>query len=90
MTRPHHDEPPRRCCRDSENGVILGVCAGLARHFDWPLWITRLGMLALGWIFPVPVLAGYLLAALLMPPRALHYSGEGEERRFWQTRGHGS
>lgn len=84
-----YDRNPRfhRLYRDSENGVILGVCAGIAYRFDWPVWLTRIATLAIGWIFPIPVLVAYLVAALLMPTRPLRYSGEGDERGFWRTRG---
>lgn len=87
MTHHTHETARQRVCRDTENGVILGVCAGLARRFDMPVWLTRLAVLALGWFFPAATLAAYLLAAWLMPPRRLHYCGDGDERRFWQRHG---
>ena len=72
--------------RDSERGVILGVCAGLAESFDWPVWLTRAGALALGWFFPLTVIIAYVVAALIMPERPLRYCGDGDERSYWQTR----
>jgi len=88
----HFDDESRsrRIYRDSERGVILGVCAGIAEHFDWPLWLTRIGALALGWFFTVPVVIAYLVAALLMPERPLRYYGDGDERAFWQSNRHRS
>ncbi|HET8554745.1 MAG TPA: PspC domain-containing protein [Rhodanobacteraceae bacterium] len=88
----HFDDESRsrRIYRDSERGVILGVCAGIAEHFDWPLWLTRIGALALGWFFTVPVVIAYLVAALLMPERPLRYYGDGDERTFWQSNRHRS
>ena len=77
---------PRRLYRDSERGVILGVCAGIAECFDWPVWLTRVGALALGWFFPVSVVVAYLVAALIMPERPLRYCGDGDERSCWQSR----
>lgn len=76
----------RRLYRDSERGVILGVCAGIAEYFDWPLWMVRLGTLGLGWCFPATVVVGYVIAAVVMPDRPLRYWGDGEERSFWQSR----
>lgn len=84
------DGRTRRICRDAERGVILGVCAGIAEYFDWPLWLTRAGTLALGWFFTVPVIIAYIVAALLMPERPLRYFGDGDERTFWQSRRHRS
>ena len=75
----------RRLYRDSERGVILGVCAGMAERFDWPVWLTRIAVLALGWVFPVTVVMAYLVAAIVVPVRPLRYCGEGDERTFWQS-----
>ena len=80
----------RRLFRNSERGVILGVCAGLADSFDWPLWLTRIAALALGWFFPVTVVVAYGVAALIMPERPLRYCGDGDERSYWQSRRHRS
>jgi phage shock protein PspC (stress-responsive transcriptional regulator) len=57
--------PPSRFRLDKENGKFLGVCAGLARHFDMDPTIVRL-------IFVIGTLVGfgsfiliYFLIALL-------------------------
>ena len=76
--------------RDSQRGVILGVCAGIAESFAWPVWLTRAGALALGWFFPVSVVVVYGVAYLIMPERPLRYCGKGDERSFWQSRRHGA
>lgn len=78
----------RRLHRDSERGLILGVCAGIAEAFDCPVWLTRVGALALGWCFPVSTVVAYVVAALLMPQRPLRYCGRGDERSCWQPRQH--
>lgn len=85
MRHPQDDPRLHGLHRDPERGVILGVCAGIAGHFDAPLWLTRLGALVLGWFFPVATIVAYLVAALLMPARPLHYHGHGDERAFWQS-----
>ncbi len=90
MNHSHDDGRPRRFCRDSERGVILGVCAGLADYFDWPVWLTRLGTFALAWFFPVSVVVAYIVAALVMPERPLRYGGDGDERTFWRSSRHRS
>ena len=76
--------------RDSERGVIWGVCAGIAAQFDCPVWLPRVGALLLGWFFPLHVVVAYTLAALIMPKRPLSYAGAGEECKFWQSRRHRS
>jgi phage shock protein PspC (stress-responsive transcriptional regulator) len=71
--------------RDSEQGVIFGVCAGIAESFQWPVWLTRLATLALAWLFPVSVVVVYVMAALIFRQRPLTYRGDGDERSFWQS-----
>lgn len=76
----------RRIYRDSERGMILGVCAGMAESFGWPVWLTRIVVLALGWYFPVTVVVAYVIGALLMQERPLRFYGDGDERACWQSR----
>ena len=48
--------------------MILGVCQGLAGRLGLPAWVVRafslLLLLTLGW----PVLVGYLILGLVLPP----------------------
>lgn len=81
----HGESRPCRLYRDPEQGVIRGVCAGIANHFDCPPWLMRIGALALGWFFTVPAIIAYIMATLLIPERPLHYCGDGDERSFWQS-----
>lgn len=76
--------------RNSERGLAFGVCAGIAERFQWPVGLTRLGALALGWLFPVSVAVVYIAAALILPERPLSYCGDGDERSFWQSNRHRS
>jgi len=86
-TDEHHR---RRLYRDSERGLIFGVCAGMAESFDWPVWLIRIGALALGWYFPTPAVVAYVVAALILPQRPLRYRGVGDERSCWRPRQHGT
>ena len=58
----------RKLYRDSKNGKIFGVCAGLAEYLDVDVTIVRLFMALFG-------LAGgtgvgiYLVAAVIMPDK---------------------
>ena len=88
MNRSDYEYRPHRLHRDSERGVILGVCAGIAEHFECPLWMTRVGALVLGWFFTLPTVVAYIVAALLMPERPLRYYGDGDERGFWRSHNH--
>jgi phage shock protein PspC (stress-responsive transcriptional regulator) len=80
------DEDHRRSLfRDSERCMLAGVCAGIAERFAWPVWLTRVGALALAWCFPVWAVVAYIVAALVMPARPLRYGDNGDERSFWQS-----
>jgi len=37
----------RNLYRDRKHGWILGVCAGVARAYDKPIWLVRIAMLTL-------------------------------------------
>lgn len=69
--------------RDKENGLILGVCAGLADAMEVdPLLVRIVAVLAL-LLFFVPVAVIYGTAGVLLKDRPLRYCGSFEERRFW-------
>ena len=70
--------------KDSERGVIMGVCAGLAAHFDLNRTGVRivavLCLLCMFW----PTLLAYVVAGLMLRDRPLSYSGRDDERNFWR------
>lgn len=86
MNQSRNEYHQRQFHRDSERGVIFGVCAGMAESFHCPVWLARIGALALGWLFPVSITVVYIIAALALPERPLRYCGDGDERSFWQSR----
>lgn len=72
--------------RDPEQGLILGVCAGLSDRFGFRLVPSRvLAVLAL-LLFTVPALLAYLVAGLLLPGKPLTYYGSIDERELWGRR----
>jgi phage shock protein C len=69
------DYNPLTLYRNREQGVILGICAGLADYFALPRAMVRgVAMVAL-LLLTVPTLAAYLIAALVLPlkPPAMHH-----------------
>jgi phage shock protein PspC (stress-responsive transcriptional regulator) len=83
-SRDEYHQP--RFYRDSERGVIFGVCAGIAGSLGWQVWLVRIAALALGGCFPISVVVTYVVAAAIMPQRPLRYCGDGDERTCWQSR----
>ena len=74
-----------RLYRDRENGLFLGVCAGLAECFDVRVSALRvLAVIALVLMF-WPVLFVYLTAGFLLHDRPLRYRGREHEARFWRS-----
>ena len=73
----------RRLYRDSENGWILGVCAGLADYCHVNVAGVRLLAIVLAWFFTLPMVMVYVVLALLMRDRPLVYRGGSDERHFW-------
>ena len=55
-------------CRDKRNAMIGGVCAGLARHFGWPVTGTRVVyVLASVLSAAFPGILVYIILWLLIP-----------------------
>ncbi|MDJ0780526.1 MAG: envelope stress response membrane protein PspC [Desulfosarcinaceae bacterium] len=77
---PLHARSRRRLYR-SRDGVILGVCKGIATHFDLSLFWTRAIAVFLLLVSGVwPTLGAYLLTALLLKPEpVLPFDAEGED-----------
>jgi phage shock protein C len=70
----------------SRSGIIFGVCKGLAQHFDFSVFWTRviaLILLCVAGFFPVIGL--YLLAALLMKPEPVIPVRNSAEKEFYDS-----
>jgi phage shock protein C len=70
----------------SRSGMILGVCKGLAEHFDFSVFWTRvialIFLLAAGFL---PAIGLYLLAALLMKPEPVIPIMDSGEKEFYDS-----
>ena len=79
MTAPDHyghgTENSRRLYRDSDKGLALGVCAGVADYFGFDITTTRVcAAVSLIFFMPATLLVYFGLALLL--PKRLNDSGE--------------
>jgi phage shock protein C len=81
MTHPRHGHGgPYR----SRKGLLLGVCKGIAQHFDLSVFWTRVIVFLTFWftgLFPVAVL--YIAAALMMKREPIYPTGYDPE---WNER----
>lgn len=70
----------------SRDGVILGVCKGIAKYFDFSLFWTRVIALALFFLTGFWPTAGiYFLVALLMKPEPVIPIHSEEEQEFYDS-----
>jgi phage shock protein C len=73
-----------RLWRDTERGLLAGVCAGIADYIGVePIVVRIVTVLGLFFFFPPTVIAYIVLALTLRPkPRALY--ANREEEAFWR------
>ncbi|NNC64104.1 MAG: PspC domain-containing protein [Gammaproteobacteria bacterium] len=89
MTSKGRYEPGRRLYRDRENGVIMGVCAGVGEFFDFEVWMVRVvAVISLIFFTTITALV-YIGLGLLLRDRPLGYRGPSRERDFWRNRAGG-
>lgn len=78
--------PTREGLYRSRDGVVLGVCKGVARHFDLPVNLLRAVVLILFFVTGVwPVGLLYLVAAMIMRPEPPVPFVNEDERTFYDT-----
>ena len=70
--------------RDSENGVVMGVCAGLAHRLDLSRTGVRLVAFVSLLIFTGATLLAYFVAGFLLRDRPLHLDSR-REKHFWRS-----
>lgn len=76
----------RRGFYRARDGVILGVCKGIADYFDFSVFWVRIGMVIIFLLSGFwPVIGIYLVAALLMKPAPAHTVENDDEREFYDS-----
>jgi phage shock protein C len=70
----------------SRNGVILGVCRGIAEYFNFSLfWVRAIAVIILLFTAFWPTLILYFIAALLMKPEPVIPIHTDEEQEFYDS-----
>ena len=73
----------------SRRGIILGVCRGLADHFDFSVfWVRAIAILFLFITGFWPAIGLYLIAALLMKPEPVIPIETDAEKEFYDSYTH--
>lgn len=83
----HHDDGgprPSRLYRNTDRGIIFGVCAGLADYFGVSRFLVRILAVIALFMFPPPTLFCYFISALLIPRAPAYPYASDAEREFWR------
>ncbi|WP_019030209.1 PspC domain-containing protein [Colwellia piezophila] len=54
-------------CKDVVNKKLTGVCAGIAKHYDFPRLAVRIAVIAALIMLPVVTGVAYVVASILLP-----------------------
>jgi phage shock protein C len=70
----------------SRNGLLLGVCRGIAEYFDFSVFWTRAIVLILLFFSGLwPIMALYFIAALLMKPEPIIPIESDDQQEFYNS-----
>ena len=79
-----HDLSPNRLYKDPENGMLMGVCAGIADYFGVAPAGVRIAAVIALFLFTVPIFLGYILAGFLLKAKPAGLYASPEEEDFWR------
>ena len=70
----------------SRNGLVLGVCRGIAEHFDFSVfWARAIVVILLFFSGLWPIMALYFIAALLMKPEPVIPIESDDQQEFYNS-----
>lgn len=81
---PSDSPNPHRLYRVPDQGIIGGVCAGIADYLGIATGLVRLGLVLAVIFFTPLVLVGYVVARILMPVRPPIVYRDNEDEAFWR------
>jgi phage shock protein C len=84
MSDLYERKNPHRLYRDKENGILTGVCAGLANYFG----LNRKGLrliVAVSTVFFFPfVVPAYIILTILLPVQPQDLYVDENQEKFWR------
>jgi phage shock protein C len=86
MNQFYKTDNPHRLYRDKQNGMIAGVCAGLADYFDFNRKGLRIAVVLMALFppfFPFVVIT-YLALAIILPAKPAELYKNEEQADFWR------
>ena len=70
----------------SRNGIVLGVCRGIAEYFDFRVfWVRAIALILLFFGGFWPIMGLYFIAALMMKPAPVIPIQTDEEQEFYNS-----
>ena len=73
-----------RLWRDTDRGIIAGVCAGIAGYIGVePIVVRLVAVLGLVFFFP-PTIVAYVILALVLRPKPPALYASPDEEAFWR------
>ena len=73
-----------RLWRDTDRGIVAGVCAGIASYIGVePIVIRLVAVLGLVFFFP-PTIVAYVILALVLRPKPPALYASADEEAFWR------
>lgn len=75
---------PSRLYRDMYNGIVMGVCAGIADYFGINPWVVRLVAVIGLFLFTVPTIIAYFVAGFLLHKKPADTYESPQEEAFWR------
>jgi phage shock protein C len=82
----HHGSEHPRVPYRARNGIIFGVCKGIARHLDFSVFWFRVIVVLITVLTGLwPVVGLYLVAALLMKPEPVLPLETDEDAEFYSS-----
>ncbi len=73
-----------RFYRDTENGKIAGVCAGIADYFSWDVNIVRILVIISAFAFTFVTVGLYIFAAIFLPAKPRDLYRDDKEEKYWR------
>lgn len=73
-----------RLYRDTENGKIAGVCAGIADYFSWDLAVVRGLTVVSALMFTFVTVGLYIFAAMFLPIKPNDLYDDDKEEKYWR------
>src|SRR5579863_3710763 len=84
MTWTNSSGNPYRLFRDTENGMLAGVCAGIADYLGVEPMLVRIVAVVCLVLFLPPTIITYIVLALVLKPKPPALVSDRETAAFWR------